>query len=198
MSKLFGKIEIASSQHFSYLCVSASALSFSKKSANFYQFFPVHKVPNGYVNFFLAFMPKLFGKMGMASSQHFSYLYASACALLFSRKISKFLSISLYFNYKMDALIFSLLSCQNCLEKWGWLYHNSYNYKIAKANLVIVKNNKLWEHVSLYVMKLIYVLFHFLSFGGKLFYLKAHYSNFLCLQSIRNDIQLEEHLSWFY
>ncbi len=131
----------------------------------------------------------------MVSSQHFSFLYASACALWFSRKISKFLPISFYFKYKMDTLILFLLSCQNSLEKWVWFHHNSYNYKIAKANLVIVKNNKLWEHVSLNVMKMIYVLFHFLSFGGKLFNLKTHYLNFLCLQSIGNDIQLEEHLS---
>jgi hypothetical protein len=67
---------------------------FQENLADFYQFFPLHKVPNGYVNFFLAFMSKLFGKMGMVSSQHFSYICVSACAVLFSRKISRFLSIS--------------------------------------------------------------------------------------------------------
>jgi hypothetical protein len=42
----------------------------------------------------------------------------------FQEKISKFLSILFYFKHKMDTLILFLLSCQNCLEKWGWLHHN--------------------------------------------------------------------------
>jgi hypothetical protein len=56
-------------QNISPISMQVPALNgFQEKSANFYQFFPLHKVPNGYVNFFLAFMSKLFGKMSMALS----------------------------------------------------------------------------------------------------------------------------------